>query len=89
MWGTSPAIMCPSPDIGTVTGCKRSVLATGLHSSSVHLELVSCAQLVLLVTLMKRMTVMTGMAFVKTWEQLAVCRIILGVFEAGFFPAVS
>lgn len=31
---------------------------------------------------------MTGMAFVKTWEQLAACRVILGVFEAGFFPAV-
>ena len=29
-----------------------------------------------------------GMAFVKTWEQLAVCRVLLGVFEAGFFPSV-
>lgn len=28
-----------------------------------------------------------GMAFVKTWEQLAVCRVLLGVFEAGFFPS--
>ena len=32
--------------------------------------------------------IMTGMAFVKTWEQLAACRVLLGFFEAGFFPAV-
>ncbi|POY70873.1 hypothetical protein BMF94_6050 [Rhodotorula taiwanensis] len=30
--------------------------------------------------------VMTGMAFCKTWQQLAVCRVLLGVLEAGFFP---
>ncbi|GAA5874493.1 hypothetical protein JCM1840_000795 [Sporobolomyces johnsonii] len=31
-------------------------------------------------------SVMLGMAFVKTWEQLAVCRVLLGLLEAGFFP---
>ncbi|POY70887.1 hypothetical protein BMF94_6064 [Rhodotorula taiwanensis] len=30
--------------------------------------------------------VMTGMAFCKTWQQLAVCRVLLGCLEAGFFP---
>lgn len=29
---------------------------------------------------------MTGMAFVNNWEQLAVCRALLGILEAGFFP---
>ncbi|KAJ7188091.1 major facilitator superfamily domain-containing protein [Mycena filopes] len=29
-----------------------------------------------------------GMAFVETWGQLAACRILLGLFEAGFFPAL-
>ncbi|KAJ2922386.1 hypothetical protein H1R20_g14700, partial [Candolleomyces eurysporus] len=29
-----------------------------------------------------------GMGFVRTWGELCVCRIILGVFEAGFFPAL-
>lgn len=30
--------------------------------------------------------VMIGMGFVKDWRWLTVCRTILGVFEAGFFP---
>lgn len=29
-----------------------------------------------------------GMAFVKNWGQLCLTRVILGVFEAGFFPAL-
>lgn len=29
---------------------------------------------------------MIGMGFVKTWQQLAALRVVLGVFEAGFFP---
>lgn len=29
---------------------------------------------------------MIGMGFVKTWQQLAAMRVILGFFEAGFFP---
>ncbi|KAJ6594045.1 major facilitator superfamily domain-containing protein [Mycena capillaripes] len=32
--------------------------------------------------------VQLGMGFVKTWGQLAVCRVLLGLFEAGFFPAL-
>lgn len=32
--------------------------------------------------------VMIGMAFVKHWTQLIPLRILLGVFEAGFFPGV-
>ncbi|KAL8276094.1 hypothetical protein RQP46_011509 [Phenoliferia psychrophenolica] len=31
--------------------------------------------------------VMTGMGFVKNWHQLLALRAVLGVFEAGFFPA--
>lgn len=31
--------------------------------------------------------VMIGMGFVATWEQLAALRVILGLLEAGFFPA--
>ncbi|KAK4504290.1 hypothetical protein PRZ48_005206 [Zasmidium cellare] len=31
--------------------------------------------------------VMIGMGFVKTWDTLAGLRVILGLFEAGFFPA--
>ncbi|KAJ7174164.1 major facilitator superfamily domain-containing protein [Mycena crocata] len=31
-------------------------------------------------------SVMLGMGFIKTWEQLAVCRVILGLLESGFFP---
>ncbi|KAI5851530.1 major facilitator superfamily domain-containing protein [Morchella snyderi] len=31
--------------------------------------------------------VMIGMGFVKDWRVLVVCRAILGLFEAGFFPA--
>jgi MFS family permease len=27
-----------------------------------------------------------GMAFCTSWEQLVVCRALLGIFEAGFFP---
>ncbi|KAJ7114562.1 major facilitator superfamily transporter [Mycena crocata] len=30
--------------------------------------------------------VMLGMGFLKTWEQLAVCRVLLGLLESGFFP---
>jgi MFS family permease len=30
--------------------------------------------------------VMLGMGWLKTWEQLAVCRVLLGIFESGFFP---
>ncbi|KAJ7227937.1 major facilitator superfamily domain-containing protein [Mycena rebaudengoi] len=30
--------------------------------------------------------VMLGMGFVKTWEQLAACRVLLGLLESGFFP---
>jgi len=33
--------------------------------------------------------IMTGMAYVTDWKQLAACRILLGVFEAGFFPACA
>jgi len=33
--------------------------------------------------------IMLGMGFVKTWVELLVCRTLLGVFEAGFFPACS
>ncbi|KAF8168456.1 high-affinity nicotinic acid transporter [Crassisporium funariophilum] len=29
-----------------------------------------------------------GMAFVPTWGYLVLCRVLLGVFEAGFFPAL-
>lgn len=32
--------------------------------------------------------VMTGQGFVKNYHQLLVTRILLGVTEAGFFPAV-
>ncbi|KAH8814779.1 high-affinity nicotinic acid transporter [Flagelloscypha sp. PMI_526] len=32
--------------------------------------------------------VQIGMSFVKTWQQLAGCRVLLGAFEAGFFPAM-
>lgn len=31
--------------------------------------------------------VMTGMAFCTTWQGLAVCRVLLGLFESGFFPS--
>lgn len=30
--------------------------------------------------------VMLGMAFLTNWHQLLVCRVLLGVLEAGFFP---
>ncbi|KAK9900127.1 MFS general substrate transporter [Cystobasidium minutum MCA 4210] len=30
--------------------------------------------------------IMTGMAFVKNWWQLAICRVLLGLLESGFFP---
>ncbi|SPO00345.1 related to putative tartrate transporter [Cephalotrichum gorgonifer] len=30
---------------------------------------------------------MIGMGFVKTWEQMAAMRVLLGVLEAGFFPS--
>ncbi|KAK4046707.1 hypothetical protein OIV83_005910 [Microbotryomycetes sp. JL201] len=30
--------------------------------------------------------VMLGMGFVNNWHQLAACRVILGLLEAGFFP---
>ncbi|KAF5359992.1 hypothetical protein D9758_007585 [Tetrapyrgos nigripes] len=33
--------------------------------------------------------VLLGMTFVKNYQQLAVCRTLLGVFEAGFFPAMT
>ncbi|KAK0454278.1 major facilitator superfamily domain-containing protein [Desarmillaria tabescens] len=32
--------------------------------------------------------VQLAMGFVPTWEYLALCRTLLGVFEAGFFPAL-
>lgn len=31
--------------------------------------------------------VMIGMGFTETWESLAALRVILGLFEAGFFPS--
>ena len=30
--------------------------------------------------------VMIGMGFTNDWHALAACRVILGLFEAGFFP---
>ncbi|KAJ8695342.1 hypothetical protein PTI98_007947 [Pleurotus ostreatus] len=33
--------------------------------------------------------VMIGMGFVKTWWELVICRALLGVLEAGFFPACT
>ncbi|GAA5999144.1 uncharacterized protein JCM10292_001621 [Rhodotorula paludigena] len=33
--------------------------------------------------------VMLGMGFVKDWGQLAVCRVLLGICEAGFFPGCT
>ena len=30
---------------------------------------------------------MLGMGFVKTFEQMAALRVILGILEAGFFPS--
>lgn len=30
---------------------------------------------------------MIGMGFVKTWDQMAALRVILGIFEAGYFPS--
>ncbi|BGP18213.1 hypothetical protein JCM10213_007841 [Rhodosporidiobolus nylandii] len=33
--------------------------------------------------------VMLGMGWLKTWEELAVCRVLLGLMEAGFFPACT
>ncbi|KAF8161310.1 major facilitator superfamily domain-containing protein [Crassisporium funariophilum] len=32
--------------------------------------------------------VQLGMGFVKTWGYLALCRVLLGIFEASFFPAL-
>ena len=32
---------------------------------------------------------MLGMGFVKYWWQLAICRALLGLLEAGFFPACT
>lgn len=29
---------------------------------------------------------MIGMGFTNNWGALAACRVILGLFEAGFFP---
>jgi MFS family permease len=31
--------------------------------------------------------VMIGMGFVKTWQELAALRVVLGICEAGFFPS--
>lgn len=31
--------------------------------------------------------VMIGMGFSKTWQQMAALRVVLGIFEAGFFPS--
>ena len=28
-----------------------------------------------------------GMGFVKSWDQMAALRVILGILEAGFFPS--
>jgi MFS family permease len=33
--------------------------------------------------------VMIGMGFANDWAALAACRVILGLFEAGFFPVSS
>ncbi|KAF4569448.1 hypothetical protein EYR40_008424 [Pleurotus pulmonarius] len=33
--------------------------------------------------------VMIGMAFVTTWWELVICRSLLGILEAGFFPACT
>lgn len=30
--------------------------------------------------------VMIGQGFVKSWITLTICRVLLGAFEAGFFP---
>ncbi|EEB87739.1 hypothetical protein MPER_14802, partial [Moniliophthora perniciosa FA553] len=32
--------------------------------------------------------VQTGMAFVKSWGMLTLCRVLLGALEAPFFPAM-
>lgn len=32
--------------------------------------------------------VMLGMGFIDTWQQLAACRVLLGVLEAGFYPGL-
>ncbi|KAJ8518758.1 hypothetical protein ONZ45_g4207 [Pleurotus djamor] len=33
--------------------------------------------------------VMLGMGFIKKWWELVICRILLGILEAGFFPACT
>jgi MFS family permease len=33
-------------------------------------------------------SVQIGMGFVKSWQALVVCRVLLGALEAGFFPAL-
>jgi len=40
------------------------------------------------ITLLWGITMM-GMGFVKTWTQMIPLRIVLGIFEAGFFPGRS
>ncbi|KAK5944760.1 hypothetical protein PMZ80_001960 [Knufia obscura] len=34
-------------------------------------------------------TVMLGQGFVKSWDVLAACRVLLGLFESGFFPVFT
>lgn len=51
------------------------------HSSNILMRKIGCrAHLSAIVILWG--AVMLGMGFVKTWEQLAVCRVLLGLLES-------
>ncbi|KAI5476832.1 hypothetical protein MNV49_007128 [Pseudohyphozyma bogoriensis] len=53
--------------------------------SNIVLRKVGCRNWLSLITLLWG-SIMLGMAFVETWEQLMACRILLGLLESGFFP---
>ncbi|KAJ8076727.1 hypothetical protein PM082_001150 [Marasmius tenuissimus] len=82
-------------DLGLSIGDRYSIVSCAYFVPYTLLELPSnvALRIVGARTLLSACVVSWGvvqlaMAFVPNWRYLAACRVLLGVFEAGFFPAV-
>ncbi|KAK0437695.1 major facilitator superfamily domain-containing protein [Armillaria borealis] len=82
-------------DLGLDVGARYSIVSCIYFIPYILLELPSnmCLRAVgvrnlLTGTVLAWGAVQLGMGFVPTWGYLVLCRTLLGVFEAGFFPAL-
>ncbi|KAF9071629.1 major facilitator superfamily domain-containing protein [Rhodocollybia butyracea] len=82
-------------DLGLTVGTRYSLVSCVYFIPYILLELPSNALLrvfgtrnLLSFCVIAWGAVQLAMAFVPNWKYLALCRVLLGTFEAGFFPAI-